>query len=115
MRPVPDPRGLFVGHKRYYPAVRDSSEDRLPLRYQSGEEIIKGDHVLLSGEPGVIEMVADPEVSDPSTEWYVQEFGGGVMISKLQRLGSVFTGDPASDSDLQFICRSETEADASQN
>jgi hypothetical protein len=82
----------------------------MSLKYQSGEEIIKGDHVLLSGEPGVIEIVADPHVSDPSTAWYVEEFGGGVMISRLQRLGSVFTEEPESDDDLQFVRRGDSGA-----
>jgi hypothetical protein len=49
----------------------------VPLRYQSGEEIVKGDRVLLHGELGEIERVADPLVDDPETKWYVKEYGGG--------------------------------------
>jgi hypothetical protein len=50
------------------------------LTYTTGEEIRKGDRVLFHDEPGEIELVADPVVSDPETAWYVQEYGGGVMI-----------------------------------
>jgi hypothetical protein len=42
------------------------------LSYQSGEEIRKGDEILLSGRPGEIELVAvNPD--DPEEGWYVQE------------------------------------------
>jgi hypothetical protein len=39
--------------------------------------------VLFHGEPGGIELVADPTVPDPETDWFVQEYGGGVMILDL--------------------------------
>ena len=41
----------------------------VPLKYQSGEQIAKGDRVLFHGEPGEIELVADPLANDPETEW----------------------------------------------
>jgi hypothetical protein len=54
-------------------------EPNVTLKYQSGEEIKKGDRVTIHGEPGEIELVAsDP--GDPETDWYVQEYGGGVMV-----------------------------------
>jgi hypothetical protein len=77
----------------------------MPLKYQSGEEIMKGDRVLLSGDPGVIELVADSLIHDPDTLWYIEEFGGGVMISQLKRLGSVFVHEPETDGDLEFVSR----------
>jgi len=43
--------------------------------YISGEEIKKGDRVMFHGEPGEIEFVADPLISDPQTDWYVQKYG----------------------------------------
>ncbi len=49
------------------------------LKYRSGEEMRKGDHVLFHGNPAEVELVAcDP--NDPEAAWHVQEFGGGVMI-----------------------------------
>jgi hypothetical protein len=77
----------------------------MPLKYQSGEEVMKGDHVLLSREAGVIEFVADPQISDPNTIWYVEKYGGGVMISQLRNLGSVFDDNPEEDDDLKFVDR----------
>ena len=77
----------------------------MSLRYHSGEDIQKGDQVLLSGESGVIEIVADPSVSDSETQWYIGEFAGGVMVSQIKRLGSVFVPDPESEEDLKFVSR----------
>jgi hypothetical protein len=77
----------------------------MPLKCQSGEEIMKGDRVLYGGDPGVIKLVADPLIHDPDTRWYVEKFGGGVMISELKIMGSVFVDAPDSDDDLQFVSR----------
>jgi hypothetical protein len=76
------------------------------LTYQSGEEIKKGDHVLFHRNPADIELVAcDP--SDPETAWYVEEFGGGIMI--LDPMVSDRTFIPAEEleeyEDLEFISR----------
>jgi len=59
----------------------------LSFAYQSGQEIKKGDRVIFHGNPGEIEFVADPSVDDPETEWYVQEYGGGVMIFEPKQFG----------------------------
>ena len=37
--------------------------------------------------------MADPDVVDPATVWYVEEFGGGCMIL-TQKLGSIFPARP---------------------
>jgi len=59
------------------------------MRYQSGEEIKKGDRVLFHGEPGEIEFVAvDPD--DPEMHWYLQEYGGGIMIVEPKFFGRAF-------------------------
>jgi hypothetical protein len=51
----------------------------MALKYQSGEEIRKGDRVLFHRNPAEIELAAsDPD--DPEAAWYIQEFGGGVML-----------------------------------
>jgi hypothetical protein len=76
------------------------------LRYRSGEEINNGDRVLFHGEPAKVEFVAF-DADDPTTEWYVQEFGGGVMISDPKVSGHTFI--PASHideyEDLEFVSR----------
>ncbi|HEY2119636.1 MAG TPA: hypothetical protein VGH37_10670 [Candidatus Acidoferrum sp.] len=51
------------------------------FQYQTGEEIRKGDRVLFHREPGQIELVAVDE-NDAEASWYIQEFGGGVLISE---------------------------------
>jgi len=77
----------------------------MALRYQTGEEVLKGDRVLLHGDSGVIEFVVDPDNTNPDLDWYVQEYGGGVMISQLNHLGSVFVSKPESDGCLDFVER----------
>ena len=78
----------------------------MALKYMSGEEIRKGHRVLLDGQAGEIEFVADPLAPNPDTLWYIEEFGGGVMISEPNFLGSVFTsGD---DDDLTFVSRAKS-------
>jgi hypothetical protein len=77
------------------------------LKYQSGEEIKKGDRVLFHREPGQIELVA-LELGDPETDWFMQEYGGGVMI--LERVsGRTFIPADQIDEckDLEFVSRAD--------
>jgi hypothetical protein len=77
----------------------------MPMKYHSGVEVLKGDRVLLSGDQGVIEFVADSLIREPDTIWYIERFGGGVMITQLKNLGSVFIHVPEEDEDLKFVSR----------
>lgn len=86
--------------------VRTERRERMPLFYKSGEEIKTGDHVLLHGEAGYIELVADPAV-DPD-DWLVKEKGGGVMIGEPKEFGRLFLNDPANYEDLSFTSRKDT-------
>ncbi|MGA8670959.1 MAG: hypothetical protein WB679_13840 [Terracidiphilus sp.] len=76
----------------------------MALKYKSGQDIMRGDRVLYAGDPSVVEFVADPLVPNPSTRWYVEENGQGIMISEPRRHGSVFSSDPESD-ELEFVSR----------
>ena len=78
----------------------------MPLLYRSGEQIKKGDRVLLHGEPGEIELVADP-LDDPK-DWYVEQYGGGVMIVEPRTFGSLFVPNPQEYEDLEFVSRRES-------
>jgi len=78
----------------------------LPFVYQTGQEIRKGDPVIFHGEPGEIEFVADPDVSDPEIDWYVQEYGGGVMILEPKHFGRCFLPETGAAEDLEFVSRS---------
>jgi len=77
----------------------------MPLHYQSGEPIGSGDHVLIHGEKGEVEFVADP-LTDPD-DWYVREFGGGVMVTAQVIFGRVFLSAPIMDEDLKFLSRAD--------
>lgn len=80
------------------------------LRYRSGEEIKKGDRVLFHGNPAEIELVAC-DTGDPETEWYFQEFGGGVMVLDPMVSGRTFidAGQIVDYEDLEFLCRSSNQ------
>ena len=83
--------------------------DPLVLKYRSGEEIKKGDRVLFSGNFAEIELVAcDP--NDPEADWYVQKYGGGVMILDPKVSGRTFiSADQLEDfEDLEFVSRKQT-------
>ncbi len=80
----------------------------MPLYYQSGEEIRKGDKILYAERfSGEIEFVADPSVNAPDTSWYVKEFGGGVMIREPEVHGLVFSRSLGEDDELEFVSRSD--------
>jgi hypothetical protein len=79
----------------------------MKLKYQSGEEIMKGDRVLFHGEPAEVEFVVDEAAEDAALDWYRQEFGGGVMIREPKHFGAAFI--PAESlpetEDLEFLSR----------
>lgn len=78
----------------------------MPLFYMCGERVEKGDRVLHHGEQGIVEFVADPEV-DPD-DWYVKEYGGGVMVWEPELSIRTFLHVPIRDrSDLEFLCRGD--------
>lgn len=60
------------------------------LKYQFGNEIKKADRVLFHGNPAEIELVASDLTGDPEIDWYIEEFGGGVMISDQMVSGRTF-------------------------
>jgi hypothetical protein len=70
----------------------------MPFFYSSGEEIRKGDRVLLHGEPGEIELVAGPTESPDN--WLVKEQGGVIMVIELKVFGRLFILEPQTDEHL---------------
>lgn len=56
--------------------------------YSSGEEIRPGDRVLIHGEVGEIEFIADPAKN--SDDWYVRQHGGGDHGARTQSLRTNF-------------------------
>jgi hypothetical protein len=78
----------------------------MTLRYQSGEEILKGDRVLFHRNPAQIEFVAIDR-DDPELRWYVDEYGGGVMILDPMASGRTFlSSEQIGDyEDLEFVGR----------
>ncbi|MGA8035963.1 MAG: hypothetical protein WA823_02460 [Candidatus Acidiferrales bacterium] len=78
------------------------------LKYLTGEEILEGDRVRFHGEPGRIELVVSERTGDPERDWFVEEYGGGVMV--LERVGgrTFISADQIPDSgDLKLVSRSD--------
>ena len=88
--------------------LRHRLEHALVLKYQSGEDIKKGDRILYHGNPAEIELVAfDP--ADPQSTWYIEEFGGGVMVLDPIVSGRTFISADQNpdDKDLEFVSRAQ--------
>lgn len=77
------------------------------FKYQSGEEIRKGDHVLFHGQPGEIEFVVDRYVGDPATDWYIENEGPGVMVIEPKVFGRAYIQRTEKSEDLVFVSRVE--------
>jgi len=78
------------------------------LRYRSGEEILKGDRVLFHRNPAEVEQVSsDPDSNDPETRWFMEEYGGGVLILDPMVSGRTFVSAAEIDEceDLEFVSR----------
>ncbi len=80
---------------------------KLTLKYLSGEEIKKGDRVMFHGVLGEIEFVAsDPD--DPEVSWYMEEFGGGVMVKEPVSGRTFLQADSIPEyEDLEFVSRAK--------
>lgn len=74
-------------------------------KYQSGEEIRKGDRVLFHGEPAEIEFVVTDITPDPSLNWYLENEGPGVMVIEPKAFGHVYLQQTEKAEDLVFISR----------
>jgi hypothetical protein len=76
------------------------------LKYPSGGETKKGDHVLFHGNPAKIEFVAS-DANNLQPVRYIQEFGSGVMVLDPMVSGSTFISrDHIPEyEDLEFVSR----------
>ena len=81
----------------------------MTIKYQSGEEIKKGDHVLFHGEPAEVEFVVDKLTENAELDWYMKEFGGGVMIREPNHFGAAFIQAESlpETEDLEFLSRAD--------
>ena len=62
----------------------------MPLLYLTGEDIQEGDKILYDGLSGEVEVVADPAFPKGEIDWYVDEFGGGILVAEPSVFGRVF-------------------------
>ena len=82
----------------------------MALSYQTGQEIQNGDRVLFHRNPATVELVASSP-GDAETSWFVQEYGGGVMI--LDPIVSdrtfIAADEIAGCEDLEFVARPDSD------
>ena len=80
------------------------------LKYQSGEEIRKGDRVIFHGEPAEIEFVVEGLTENVELDWYMREDGGGVMIREPKHFGMIFirTSSLHETEDLELLSRANS-------
>ena len=88
------------------PFACEASDLSMPLKYQSGIDVRKGDRVTYHGEPGEIELVKGL-AGDPGTDWLVDEFGPGVMVLEPKVFGRVYVSPVEDDEHLVFVSRHE--------
>ena len=74
------------------------------LTYLTGETIQKGDRIRYAGGNGIVDFVAEPGVADPSTDFYIDEYGGGCMLL-TEKFGNVFVQAPDNEESLEFVAR----------
>jgi hypothetical protein len=72
--------------------------------YHSGEEIKEGDRVLFHGEPGG-DRVRRHRLGRSELDWYVKEFGGGVMVLEPKVFGRAFLTQTENAEDLVLVSR----------
>jgi hypothetical protein len=78
----------------------------LSFKYMTGEEVRKGDQVLFHRTPRRIEFIALAG-GDPELDWYVQEYGGGVMLWDSEGGSTFIPADQIGQTDdLEFVSRS---------
>ena len=77
------------------------------FKYQSGEEIRKGDRVLFHGQPAEIELVVTRYIGDPATDWYIENEGPGVMVIEPKVFGRAYIQQTEKSEDLVFVSRVE--------
>lgn len=74
--------------------------------YQSGEEIKTGDRVLFHREAGYIELVASELTGESDNDWFIREYGGGIMIVERVAGRSFISADQIPEcEDLEFVSR----------
>lgn len=78
--------------------------------YMSGEIVRAGDRVRYRGDNGEVEFVANERRGDAAADWYVEEYGGGVMMN-LENSGALFLPGLEIDEELELVSRVATDSE----
>jgi hypothetical protein len=76
-------------------------------KYQTGEEILRGDRVTYDGNAGVVELVVEVLTGKPEEDWLLETHGAGIMVAEPKVFGRVYLGAPYEEEDLHFVGRAE--------
>ena len=77
----------------------------MPLTYNSGEEIQRGDRATYGGNTCVIEVVVDGLTGDPEQDWLFKNHGAGILVVEPKVFGRVYLSAPQAEEDLLFVAR----------
>ncbi len=94
----------IAGDKSAYRKQSGVAAENMKFQYQSGEPIQKGDRIRYNGHAGEVEFVVEEVTGDAALDWYVEEYGGGVMLS-VSTYGNLFLETTEDDEDLTFVSR----------
>jgi hypothetical protein len=78
---------------------------RMPIFYQSGEEVRAGDQIVYCGSPGHVEFVVDSPTGDPAMDWHLTHSPNGGFMIKTAAMGFVFLDYAEQAEDLDFVSR----------
>ena len=76
-------------------------------KYQTGEEIHRGDRVTYGGNAGVIELVVEALTGVAEEDWLFENNGAGIMVAEPKVFGRVYFHDPHEEEDLLIIARAQ--------
>lgn len=77
----------------------------MTLRYQTGENIHRGDRVTHGGNVGVIELVVEALTGEPEEDWLLETSAAGIMVAEPKVFGRVYLDYPHEEEDLLFVAR----------
>jgi hypothetical protein len=79
------------------------------LRYQSGEPILRGDHVTYAGRSSTVELVVVGPSGVGEEDWLFENNGAGVLVVELEPalFRRVYLRDPEEEEDLVFVARAD--------
>jgi hypothetical protein len=78
------------------------------LKYQSGEDVRRGDKVTFGGKAATVELVVVGSNGDPENDWQFETNGPGVLVVEAEPatlFGRMYMRNPEIKNDLLLVAR----------